>query len=198
VARTERVDHGPRERAGMVDRRFTEVDLRRMLGAANLYQRDVMEGRWLIDTVHRRHHWQVIDRHRPAVDQFLRDCLISDAHPARRRSRLGCQSIHAEPSGFSPRVRFPAILPDNIPAHPRPLIASARGRRVQRLTSPPTARPFMSTSGRIREPSATNPIPESGFGPLARIPAGFLWAGTSGSAPRSRRCPAVEISSRLS
>jgi len=44
----------------MVDRRFTEVDLRRMLRGAKSYHRDVVEGRWLIDTAHRRHHWQVI------------------------------------------------------------------------------------------------------------------------------------------
>lgn len=44
----------------MVDRRFTEIDLRRMLSAAKSYQRDVVKGRWLIDTAHRRHHWQVI------------------------------------------------------------------------------------------------------------------------------------------
>ncbi len=44
----------------MVDRRFTEVDLRRMLGGAKSSQRDVVEGRWLIDTAHRRRHWQVI------------------------------------------------------------------------------------------------------------------------------------------
>ena len=44
----------------MADRRFTEVDLRRMLEYATGYRQDVEEGRWVILTRHRRRHWEVI------------------------------------------------------------------------------------------------------------------------------------------
>ena len=44
----------------MDDRRFTEVDLRRMLERASGYHEDVMEGRWLIKTKHRGKAWEVI------------------------------------------------------------------------------------------------------------------------------------------
>jgi hypothetical protein len=44
----------------MVDRRFTEVDLRRMLGRATGYREDVVEGRWVIETRHARRVWEVI------------------------------------------------------------------------------------------------------------------------------------------
>jgi hypothetical protein len=44
----------------MEDRRFNEVDLRTMLERASSYLRDIVEGRWIIDTRHQRRHWQVI------------------------------------------------------------------------------------------------------------------------------------------
>lgn len=44
----------------MVDRDFTEVDLRTMLENAESYRADIIEGRWLIATRHRRHAWHVI------------------------------------------------------------------------------------------------------------------------------------------
>ena len=44
----------------MVDRRFTEVELRRMMERAQNYQRDVVKGRWVIATRHRRRRWEVI------------------------------------------------------------------------------------------------------------------------------------------
>jgi hypothetical protein len=44
----------------MADRRFTELDLRRMLERATGYHRDVVEGRWVIETRHRRRPWEVI------------------------------------------------------------------------------------------------------------------------------------------
>jgi hypothetical protein len=34
----------------MDDRRFTEIDLRRMLERASGYREDVVEGRWVIET----------------------------------------------------------------------------------------------------------------------------------------------------
>ena len=44
----------------MVDRRFTEVELRRMLEHAVDYSPDVVEGRWRIATRHGRKQWEVI------------------------------------------------------------------------------------------------------------------------------------------
>ena len=44
----------------MVDRRFTEVDLRLMLERANGYTPDVVEGRFAITTTHNRRLWEVI------------------------------------------------------------------------------------------------------------------------------------------
>jgi hypothetical protein len=44
----------------MEDRRFTEIDLRDMLESATTYHRDVVPGRWVIGTRHRRRRWKVI------------------------------------------------------------------------------------------------------------------------------------------
>ena len=44
----------------MIDRRFTEVDLRRMLEHARGYAPDLVEGRWVISTRHQRKNWKVI------------------------------------------------------------------------------------------------------------------------------------------
>lgn len=44
----------------MADRDFTEIDLRTMLARATNYYRDVVEGRWVIETKHRRKRWEVI------------------------------------------------------------------------------------------------------------------------------------------
>lgn len=44
----------------MDDRRFAEIDLRRMLERASGYREDVVEGRWVIETRHRSKGWEVI------------------------------------------------------------------------------------------------------------------------------------------
>lgn len=44
----------------MVDRRFTEVDLRYMLQHARSYRRDIVPGRWIISTRHAKRLWEVI------------------------------------------------------------------------------------------------------------------------------------------
>ena len=44
----------------MEDRRFTELDLRRMLGRAKGYRADIVPGRWVIGTGHRRQRWEVV------------------------------------------------------------------------------------------------------------------------------------------
>ena len=44
----------------MEDRRFNEDDLMVMLERARSHRRDVVEGRWVIETRHRRHPLEVI------------------------------------------------------------------------------------------------------------------------------------------
>lgn len=44
----------------MIDRRFTEVDLRRMLEIARDLRTDVVEGRWVVITRHGGSPWEVI------------------------------------------------------------------------------------------------------------------------------------------
>lgn len=44
----------------MADRRFNEVDLRRMLQHATGYRADIMEGRWVVEVSHVATPWEVI------------------------------------------------------------------------------------------------------------------------------------------
>ncbi len=44
----------------MDDRCFDEVDLRSMLEKAGSLRQDVVKGRWVIETRHRRYDWEVI------------------------------------------------------------------------------------------------------------------------------------------
>jgi len=44
----------------MVDRSFSELDLRAMLEHARGYRPDIMEGRWVIVASHRRRVWEVV------------------------------------------------------------------------------------------------------------------------------------------
>lgn len=44
----------------MVDREFTEVDLRRMLEHARHLRTDAVEGRWLVETRHGSRDWEVV------------------------------------------------------------------------------------------------------------------------------------------
>jgi hypothetical protein len=44
----------------MDDRRFSEVDLRRMLERAAGYRSDIVEGRLVVETRHRGRSWEVI------------------------------------------------------------------------------------------------------------------------------------------
>jgi hypothetical protein len=64
----------------MVDRRFTEVDLRAMLEAAEGYRTDIVEGRFVIDTRHRRKRWQVIVE----PDAVVRRLVVVTAYPVGR------------------------------------------------------------------------------------------------------------------
>ncbi len=53
------------------DRRFTEVDLRRMLEHATGYRPDVATGRWAVAARHRRRAWEVIVEPLPAEKLLL-------------------------------------------------------------------------------------------------------------------------------
>jgi hypothetical protein len=53
----------------MEDRDFTEVELREMLERATRYSEDVVDGRWVIETRHRKQPWEVIVE--PDPDQKL-------------------------------------------------------------------------------------------------------------------------------
>ena len=44
----------------MLQRDFTEIDLRTMLDRATGYHADFVEGRWIIETHHRHHAWAVV------------------------------------------------------------------------------------------------------------------------------------------
>jgi hypothetical protein len=44
----------------MEDRGFTEVDLRQMLGTARSFRRDVVEGRFVVETRFRGRPWEVV------------------------------------------------------------------------------------------------------------------------------------------
>jgi hypothetical protein len=44
----------------MLDRGFSELDLRTMLEHSKDYKKDVVEGRWIIMTSHRRRKWEII------------------------------------------------------------------------------------------------------------------------------------------
>jgi hypothetical protein len=44
----------------MVDRRFSEVDLRAMLVRARGFRKDLIPGRWVIEASLRRTRWEII------------------------------------------------------------------------------------------------------------------------------------------
>jgi len=61
----------------MVDRDFTEVDLRRMLQYAGGLREDVLQGRWVVETRHLRQDWEVIVEPEPE-SQLL---IVVTAYP---------------------------------------------------------------------------------------------------------------------
>jgi len=65
----------------MVDRRFTEVDLRRMLEVAQRYRKDVVENRWVVMTRHRRSRWEIIVE----PDWDARLLVVVTAYPVEER-----------------------------------------------------------------------------------------------------------------
>jgi hypothetical protein len=67
----------------MEDRRFTEVELRRMMEYATDYRRARREGRWIIETTRQRRRWHVIVEPNPA-DELLE---VVTAYAVERRQR---------------------------------------------------------------------------------------------------------------
>ncbi len=61
----------------MVDRDFTEVDLRVMLEHASGFFPSTVEGRWIVKTKRRRRHWKVIVE--PDFDRRL--LVVVTAYP---------------------------------------------------------------------------------------------------------------------
>ena len=61
----------------MADRRFTEIDLRRMLEYATSFRRDIIEGRWVILSRQRRRYWEIIVE--PDLDAGL--LVVITAYP---------------------------------------------------------------------------------------------------------------------
>jgi hypothetical protein len=61
----------------MADRDLSELDVRRMLSIASDLRRDIVSGRWVIETRHGRTTWQVIVE--PDVDAHL--LIVITAYP---------------------------------------------------------------------------------------------------------------------
>jgi len=63
----------------MIDRQFSEVDLRRMLEYATDLREDVVEGRWVAQARHQRQSWEVILE----SDFVARVLVVITAYPLR-------------------------------------------------------------------------------------------------------------------
>ncbi len=55
----------------MEDRRFTEIELREMMELAEGYREDIVKGRWVIETRHKRKRWEVIVEPDHAVELLV-------------------------------------------------------------------------------------------------------------------------------
>jgi hypothetical protein len=62
----------------MADRGFSEVELRRMLFVASKFRKDVVPGRWVIETRHARKAWEVIVE----PDSSAQLLVVVTAYPA--------------------------------------------------------------------------------------------------------------------
>ena len=61
----------------MVDRDFTEVDLRRMLEHATRLRAGVVYGRWVVETWHARRPWEIIVE----PDEEMQLLVVITAYP---------------------------------------------------------------------------------------------------------------------
>jgi hypothetical protein len=63
----------------MIDRQFSEIDLRHMLEHATVLREDVVEGRWVVESWHRKQPWEVIVE--PDLDVSV--LVVVTAYPVR-------------------------------------------------------------------------------------------------------------------
>ena len=68
-------------RKRMVDRRFTEIELREMLRRASMCYPDFMKGRWVIASRHGGRRWEVIVE----PDETRKALVVITAYPVSRR-----------------------------------------------------------------------------------------------------------------
>lgn len=61
----------------MIDRRFSEIDLREMLDRATGFRPDTTPGRWVIETTHSRRAWEVIVE----PDETFESLIVLTAYP---------------------------------------------------------------------------------------------------------------------
>ena len=71
------LEFNPHLEKRMLDRNFNEIDLRTMLEDVKGYHPDVVEGRWIITTKHKRRAWEVIVEPDP-YEQLL---VVVTAYP---------------------------------------------------------------------------------------------------------------------
>ena len=64
----------------MEDRGLSEIELRNMIQRARRYRRDIMEGRWILETRYRDRDWAVIVEPDP-LEKVL---VVVTAYPRRR------------------------------------------------------------------------------------------------------------------
>ncbi len=64
----------------MVDREFTELDLRQMLEDASSLRPDVEDGRWVVRARHRRRAWEIVVE----PDEAERVLVVVTAYPVVR------------------------------------------------------------------------------------------------------------------
>jgi len=61
----------------MLDRQFTELDLRQMLDRVMAIRADVVPSRWILATRYRRRHWEIIVE----PDQAAELLVVITAYP---------------------------------------------------------------------------------------------------------------------
>lgn len=71
------LDLSPHLTKRMLERRFTEIDLRAMLSEASARRRGLDPGRWIIETRHDRRRWEVVVEPDPA----FRLLVVITAYP---------------------------------------------------------------------------------------------------------------------
>ena len=71
------LDCNPHLAKRMIDRSFSEIDLREMLERATGFRPDVTHGRWVVETTHNRRAWEVIVE----PDDAAKRLIVVTAYP---------------------------------------------------------------------------------------------------------------------